>query len=102
MSWARNGLALAPLPHENTPLPWPDRQDMQYLQPADDSLKGHISEVLAGDGQSVLQAQLADVLRGSGHKAEVFSTNRVLELESSYDFLPRRAHFERYQVSSGR
>jgi len=30
MSWARNGLALAPLPHEDTPLPWPDRQDRQH------------------------------------------------------------------------
>ena len=34
MSWARNGLALAPLPHEDTPLPWPDRQDRQHLQSA--------------------------------------------------------------------
>ena len=49
MSWAQNGLALAPLPHEDTPpfgtlrtlLPWPDRQDRQHLQLADDSFAGH-------------------------------------------------------------
>lgn len=40
MSWARNSLALAPLPHEDTPL--------QHLQSADDSLAGRISELLAG------------------------------------------------------
>ena len=49
MSWARNGLALAPLPHEDTPpfgtlrtpLPWPDRQDRQHLRSADGSFAGH-------------------------------------------------------------
>jgi len=43
MSWARNGLALAPLRHEDTPLPWPDRQDRQHLQLANDWFAGHTS-----------------------------------------------------------
>ena len=48
MSWARNGLALAPLPHEDTPLPWPDRQDRQHLQSADDSFQGTPARSYAG------------------------------------------------------
>ena len=49
MSWARQGLALALLPHEDpppfgtlrTPLPWPDRQDRQHLRSADDGFRTH-------------------------------------------------------------
>jgi hypothetical protein len=37
MSWARNGLALASLPHEDSPL--------QYLQSADDSFAGRTSDL---------------------------------------------------------
>ena len=39
MSWARNGLALAPLPHEDTPL--------QHLQSADDGFAGHDQQVVS-------------------------------------------------------
>ena len=62
MSWARNGLSLAPLPYEDTPpfgtlrtpLPWPDRQDRQLLQSADDSFAGHISDLLSNVLRRVL------------------------------------------------
>jgi hypothetical protein len=45
MSWARNRLALAALPQKDTPLPWPNRQDRQHLQSADDSFAGHAGRI---------------------------------------------------------
>ncbi len=68
MSWARNALALAPLPHEHTPpfgckrsdlrtpRPWPDRQDRQHLGSPDDSFAGHTSDLLRNVLRRVLRS----------------------------------------------
>jgi len=47
MSWARNGLALAPLPHEDTPPFGTLRTLLQHLQSAGDSLAGRTSDLMA-------------------------------------------------------
>ena len=46
VSWARNGLALAPPPREDTPL--------QHLQSADDSFAGRTSDLLGNVLRRVL------------------------------------------------
>ncbi len=56
MSWARNGLALARLPHEDTPPFGTLRTPLQHLQSADGSFAGHINDRLGNVLRRVLHS----------------------------------------------